>query len=137
MYLNSIFIILSLFLNLRGEELFLTEFEYSQMLYNYPRGVSCSVCHGKNGDEVFSIDYYGHYGKSGRVKKHRKLEVKPIYLLGFNEFKRALNSKRNRFMPEYRLSREEIKSIYYFIQKSNGRIKSGDYLEENLTFPLN
>lgn len=103
---------------------FLTEFEYAQMLYNEPRGVSCSKCHGARGNRKVSIPYTAYYVKRDRLtSKNKKIKIKEIFRLSFSEFENSMLRKKYMFMPKYKLSKLEIKSIYYFLQKVNGRVK--------------
>ncbi len=94
---------------------FLTEFEYAQMLYKEPRGISCVRCHGEKGEQVFQIDYVAFYKQR---EYQKEIVVDPIHLLPFEKF-RAGVMRSGRFMPTYRLSNFEIKTIYRYLQKIN------------------
>ena len=107
---------------------FLTEYEYSMMLYIEPRGLSCIKCHGLTGKKTDNIRYYRYSPKSVRFKR-KEVRINPIYKLNFKDFRKGVISRRNRFMPTYKLSHSEIKSIYFYLQKVNGLIKDSSNLE--------
>ncbi len=107
---------------LQSEDLFMTEYDYSKMLYFEPNGVSCASCHGEDGKSNLVFEYVV-YNKGSYQQK--KVPVKQLQNLSFVDFVHGVQEK-NRFMPIYRLSKQELTSIYYYIQKKNGLILSAD-----------
>ena len=115
--------LLSLFLSLQAQEaiqsiskqskdnLFITDYEYGQMLYKNPRGIGCIKCHGKDGKKMF-ISKYTH------KTKEIKIYAPSIENLTFEKFKSKLKSNTNTksIMPTYFLTDDEIKSIYTYIE---------------------
>jgi cytochrome c553 len=97
-------------MSLFGEEI-ISEFEYGQMLYNNPRGVSCMPCHGVKGEGKEIIRYFD--------KGQEKILLAPnIIDKSFQEYKKAIK-KGPKVMPKYFLTDEELKAIYSYIQKAN------------------
>ncbi len=114
--------IFSLLISFAGDELFMTEYDYAKMLYFEPNGISCASCHGENGQGNLVFEYVV-YQKSIPITKI--VPVKNLHSLSFLDFIHGIEEK-NRFMPTYRLSRTELTSIYFYIQKRNGSIPSAD-----------
>ena len=112
---------------------FLTKYEYSMMLYVEPRGLSCIKCHGLTGRKTDKLRYYKYTSKSRRYKT-REVKVKPIYKLNFVDFRKAVLSRKNRFMPTYKLSHTEIEYIYFYLRKVNGLIKDFKKIENSPTY---
>jgi hypothetical protein len=108
---NRLFLALLLTNFAFGEE-FISEFEYGQMFYNNPRGVSCAKCHGKLGDGKFIGEF-----KDDEGKLHR-FEGSDITKLDFKTFSRAI-AKGGTIMPRYYLTKKEIKAIYEYIKIVN------------------
>ncbi len=104
-------LLLLLPLLLGADEDFISHYEYGQMLYNNPRGVSCAQCHGKSGEGKVIVEYRDIHGK-------QKLQGPDIRHKSFEEMKKSINSYHP-VMPRYYLTDEEIKTIYDFIQKKN------------------
>jgi hypothetical protein len=101
---------------------FITEDEYSRMLYHEPRGISCAECHGYNGADEYTM-YYSYRNRNGNLIR-RKIDVRPIYKLELKDFVRSLNSNRKlRLMPRYRLSDFELTMIYQYLQKINNLLE--------------
>jgi len=92
---------------------FLTIYEYSKMLYNNPKGISCASCHGLQGEKRRYIEYFHE-----KKKRNVKIMFRPLYELTYKRFKRGL-TKKQRFMPKYILSDLEIKTLYYYLLKKN------------------
>ena len=90
---------------------FMSHFEYGQMLYSNPRGVSCALCHGKYGKGDVIASYKQEDGKKV------ELQSPDITNLTFKQMIKALNSS-HKIMPRYYLTDKEIKAIYDYIQKS-------------------
>lgn len=99
-------------------ESFITDYEYGEMLYNNPRGVSCEQCHGTSGEGKTIIEYQDIDGKEeikGSDIRHKSLA----------EMIRAVNTY-HKIMPRYYLSDDEVKMIYEYLQKKNE-----NYLKSN------
>jgi len=109
------------------DDSFLSEIEYGKMLYNNPRGVPCSKCHGKNGQGGQKIaKYYDKYGNPKLLKGISILKY------SFKELKASLNNnfkdKNNRhikhkIMPMYYLTDQEVKAIYQYLQSIKDKKK--------------
>ena len=104
-----IFLILPLFLG--AEEDFISHYEYGQMLYNNPRGVSCAQCHGNSGEGKVIVTYIDN-------REKKALRGPDIRNIGFEQMRKSLNASHP-IMPRYYLTDEEIKTIYDYIQKRN------------------
>ena len=100
-----------------GGEDFISDYEYGEMLYANPRGVSCSQCHGKIGEGQTIVEYRDIHGKQllkGSDIRHDSLSV----------MIKAVNSY-HKIMPRYYLTDEEVKAIYDYL-----KIKNQNYLLE-------
>lgn len=98
-----------------GDEDFISHYEYGQMLYTNPRGVSCVECHGEAGEGKVIAEFRDIHGQEqimGPDIRNKTLE----------EMIRALNSY-NDIMPRYYLTDEEIKAIYDFLKEKSKRVK--------------
>ncbi len=91
---------------------FISEFEYGQMLYKDPRGVSCASCHGELGEGVFIASF-----KDEKNKPHEFYGA-DIRGLGLKKFKKALE-KGGSIMPRYYLTDKEIEAIYKYVVQVN------------------
>ncbi len=93
-----------------NDNLFITDFEYGQMLYKNPRGIGCIKCHGKDGEELFIARYI-------HKKKEKIISTQSIHNLSLQSFRKKLTSKPNTksIMPTYFLTEKEIKSIHNYI----------------------
>ena len=110
MYKKIVF--LALLPLLASAEDFISDFEYGQMLYNEPRGVSCVPCHGDTGAGRDIASYTDKYGKKVMLSGPdiRKATLKElIYSL----------KKGKGIMPKYFFTDNEIERIYAYIQKVN------------------
>ncbi len=95
--------------NIQSDNLFITDYEYGQMLYKNPRGIGCIKCHGKEGKSQF-IARYTH------KKKEFEIYAPTIENLSLERFKKVLTTKNNKsIMPTYFLTDEEIRSIHLYI----------------------
>ncbi len=111
---------------------FISEFEYGQMLYKNPRGVSCASCHGALGE--------GSYIASIFDNNHTEIKFSgpDIRALNFDIFKKVV-VKGGKIMPKYYLTRKEIEAIYKYIRVVNNYDKPQesrakvDKSDENLT----
>ncbi|SFV90463.1 Putative periplasmic protein [hydrothermal vent metagenome] len=98
---------------LGAQEDFISHYEYGQMLYNNPRGVSCAQCHGKRGEGKVIVTYQDTQGKHA-------LKGPDIRKKSYAQMQKSLNASHS-VMPRYYLTDEEIKTIYDYIQKSNAK----------------
>ena len=102
---------------------FLLEIEYGKMLYNNPRGISCSKCHGEEGKGGQKIAKY--YDKYRNPKILKGLDITGYTLEELdasleNRYKDRDNRQiKHKIMPMYYLTKEEIKAIYAYLQSSN------------------
>jgi cytochrome c553 len=99
----------------------ISEFEYGQMLYNNPRGVSCMPCHGVRGSSIVSYDSKG---------KKITLVAPNIVDKSIKEYKKA-TQKGAKIMPKYFLTDKELSAIYRYIQIANKRVKRRDKNEKD------
>jgi len=97
---------------LGASEDFITHDEYGQMLYNNPRGVSCSQCHGDNGEGCMIVSFKDVDGKKKVIKGS------DIRQESLSSMINSVNSY-HKIMPRYYLTNEEVKAIYDYIQKKN------------------
>ncbi len=97
---------------LGASEDFITHDEYGQMLYNNPRGVSCSQCHGDNGEGCVIVSFKDVDGKKKVIKG---IDIRQENLSSM------INSVNiyHKIMPRYYLTNEEVKAIYDYLQKKN------------------
>ena len=111
---------------------FITKYEYGKMLYNNPRGIGCTSCHGVDARGRKMVDF-----------KHQLLDKKvynctlvipDIKNIDYETFSLKVNTKKNinlkfekeqvceklihnaNVMPTYFLVEEEIEAIFYYIQ---------------------
>ncbi len=89
---------------------FISPYEYGKMLYQNPRGIGCDKCHGVKGEGKV-IAFYKHKGKK------KSLLAPAINNSNEQKFLKSLN-KKSKIMPKYFLTKDEIKSLYYYIKKS-------------------
>jgi len=94
---------------LAAQESFISEYEYGEMLYDNPRGVSCKECHGASGKGKTIVQYKDIHGK-------QKIYGADIRNTTLKEMSDAVNSY-HKIMPRYYLTTEEIKAIYKYLQK--------------------
>ncbi len=107
-----LFIGIILLFNLLFGEDFISKFEYGQMLYENPRGVSCKKCHGKVGEGAFIASFIDAKGK-----KH-EFYGPDIRGLDFKSFKKHIESG-GRIMPRFFLTNKELEALYEFIRIVN------------------
>lgn len=95
-----------------ASEDFISHYEYGQMLYNNPRGVSCSQCHGDKGEGCVIVSFKDADGKKKVIE-------------GVDIRQESLSSMINsvevyhEIMPRYYLTYQEVKAIYDYLQKKN------------------
>ena len=110
---------------------FITKFEYGKMLYNNPRGIGCTSCHGEDAKGKKIIDFKQEHDKK---IYNCVLSVPNIKDIDYDTFSEKVNSKKNpnvkfekeqvcekllhyaNVMPTYFLVEEEIEAIYYYIK---------------------
>ena len=107
--LGRIFFLLPLLL--QAEEEFISHYEYGQMLYHSPRGVSCAECHGEKGEGRNIVTYKEH-------NQTRQLQGPDIRSVTYEQMKKSLNDTHT-IMPRYYLTDEEIGAIYDYIKNQN------------------
>ncbi len=97
---------------LGASEDFISHYEYGQMLYSSPRGVSCSQCHGDNGEGCIIVSFKDVDGKKKVIKGvDIRQESLPAMISSVNIY--------HKIMPRYYLTNEEVKAIYDYLQKKN------------------
>lgn len=104
-------------LMLWGQESFITHYEYGEMLYANPRGVSCSQCHGKKGEGKVIVEFHDEDGK--QALKGADIRRKSLEEI-IDSVKRY-----HKVMPRYYMTDDEVKAIYDYLQ-----IINSDYLSK-------
>jgi mono/diheme cytochrome c family protein len=104
-------ILLTIPLLLCAEEDFISHYEYGQMLYNNPRGVSCAQCHGKKGEGKVIVKFHDTHGKQALKGPDIRLKTLDQMIASINEY--------HPVMPRYYLTDEEVKAIYDYLQEKN------------------
>ncbi len=96
-------------------ESFISDYEYGEMLYNNPRGVSCTECHGMSGEGKTIVEYQDIHGK----KAIKGADIRQSTL------EEMINSVStyHKVMPHYYLTEDEVKAIYDYLQKKNAKEK--------------
>lgn len=99
---------------------FITKFEYGEMLYKNPRGISCIKCHGEKGESKFLVNYKELQKKTNTIIA-KSITAPNIKNLQLETFIAVLQNKENKslVMPTYFLSDEEIKAIYHYLKVVN------------------
>ena len=106
---------------LGANEDFISHYEYGEMLYDNPRGVSCSQCHGKDGAGTIIVEFRDIHGKQaikGSDIRNKNLQAMIGSVNNYHEI-----------MPRYYLTDEEVKAIHDYLQKKNENYLQA--LEEN------
>ncbi|MDD2640336.1 MAG: cytochrome C oxidase subunit III [Arcobacteraceae bacterium] len=90
---------------------FITKYEYGQMLYENPRGIGCSKCHGNNAQGSLIASYKTSKGEEKRIFAPKISDV------SWERFKTVLSAKQNKssVMPTYFLTNDELISIHFYI----------------------
>jgi cytochrome c553 len=102
------------------DDSFLLEIEYGKMLYNNPRGIACSKCHGKEGKGGQVIAKYYDQNSNPKLLKgiditHYRLDQLKASMQ--NNFRDKDNRRvRHKIMPIYYLTYKEIKAIYTYLK---------------------
>ena len=112
----GLFLPLFFVISLLSAEDFISEFEYGQMLYQNPRGVSCAPCHGDRGQGAQIARYRT---KGGKEVALRGPDIRSSTLKTITEAVK----KGPGVMPRYFLTKEEIHAIYTYIRQVKEREK--------------
>jgi len=104
------------FLLFAGED-FISHYEYGEMLYANPRGVSCVQCHGKKGEGTVIVTYKDVGGKQVLKGADIRKETLQSMINSVNTY--------HKVMPRYYLTDEEVTAIYDYL-----KIKNRHYLEK-------
>jgi len=103
---------------------FISEFEYGQMLYKNPRGVSCASCHGDLGEGAFIASFINKDGLEIRFNGP------DIRALNIKTFKNTI-SKGGKIMPKYYLTDKEVEAIFKYIKIVNNYEKPKEIQDSN------
>jgi len=117
-FMKQLLILLSFLLSpvsLLAEEDFISHYEYGEMLYANPRGVSCSQCHGESGEGTVIVEYSDIHGKQVLKGSDIREESLSSMIASVNTY--------HQVMPRYYLTDEEVKAIYDYLH-----IKNSSYL---------
>jgi mono/diheme cytochrome c family protein len=96
---------------LGANEDFISHYEYGEMLYSNPRGVSCSQCHGKDGAGTTIVEFRDIHGEQAIKGSDIRKESLQAMVKSVNSY--------HEIMPRYYLTYEEVKAIYDYLQKKN------------------
>ncbi len=100
---------------LLAQEDFISDFEYGEMLYNNPRGISCAACHAKNGEGKKIVSYQENNKtiviRGVDIRSHTLDEIETIV------------ARNHPVMPKYYLTHEEVDAMYSYLQEMNRREK--------------
>ena len=107
----TVFASLFIAVSLHSED-FISRFEYGQMLYENPRGVSCVPCHGSRGEGKIIASYLDS------EKQKKILKGPDIRFSAKSNMLKAIHNGPG-VMPKYFLTDDEIEAIYEYIQKVN------------------
>jgi len=91
---------------------FISEFEYGQMLYRDPRGVSCVPCHGETGEGREIVSYKNSKGE--RIT----ISGPDIRSASLEQIRESVQQGKG-VMPRYFLTDKEIRTIHAYLQKVN------------------
>ncbi len=92
-------------------ESFISDYEYGQMLYTNPRGVSCSQCHGSSGEGQVIVQYTNISGKESIKGADIRKKTLHEMIVSVNSY--------HKVMPRYYLTKDEVKAIYEYLQTIN------------------
>jgi len=112
--------IVSLFALANAGDSFLSNDEYARMLFQNPRGIACSSCHGERGEGGVLTSYI--------IKRDGKKEIKQIRAPRINDldmksFIKAFEKKK-RYMPRYYLTDRELAYIYFYLTKQRKKYEN-------------
>lgn len=127
-------VFLSLYVCIFAEDMFensfITQYEYGKMLYENPRGISCSKCHGDDakGKKIATFTH-----TTNKKKYNCTIKTNDITTVSYELFLQTLDPKLEKppkkfsneqvcekltygnTMPTYFLTPEELKSIYFYL----------------------
>ena len=95
-----------------ADEDFISKFEYGQMLYHNPRGISCALCHGKYGDGKEIVSYRDDENVT-RIIRGTDIREKTL-----DEIE-AVVARNHPVMPKYYLTHKEVEAIYFYLKEIN------------------
>ncbi len=106
-----------------GESSFITQMEYSSLLYKNPRGIGCHKCHGLKGEGKLIATYTDtkkvkEGEKVYKIKVKKEFRAPAINKLDYKTFHDSL-TKTVRGMPKYYLTEGEIKALYFYLKQVN------------------
>ncbi|MEA3490844.1 MAG: cytochrome c [Campylobacterota bacterium] len=94
-----------------AKEDFISDFEYGQMLYKNPRGISCASCHGLRGEGREIVSYQDKNEtiviRGSDIRNRSLEEIESIV------------ARNHKVMPKYYLTIEEVEAIYNYLQEIN------------------
>ncbi len=96
-----------------AREDFISHYEYGEMLYANPRGISCSHCHGESGEGKIIVKYKEDNNET-KILRGSDIRGKNI-----DNMIKSLNSY-HKVMPRYYLTNKEVKAIFDYLQDKNG-----------------
>jgi len=111
-------------MHLNADEDFISHYEYGEMLYNNPRGVSCLQCHGKSGEGTTIVEFRDIHGKQAIEGPDIRKESLQAMINSVNIY--------HKIMPRYYLTDEEVQAIYDYLQEKN-RVYLSQSKETNIT----
>jgi len=103
-----------------AEDSFLSNDEYARMLFQNPRGIACSSCHGLRGEGGVLTSYV--IKKDGQ-KIIKEIKAPRINDIDMKSFIKAFEKKK-RYMPRYYLTEKELAYIYYYLIKQRKRYEN-------------
>ncbi|SFV58959.1 hypothetical protein MNB_SV-8-236 [hydrothermal vent metagenome] len=107
-----------------ADEDFISHYEYGEMLYQNPRGVSCLQCHGDSGEGTTIVEFRDIHGKQAIKGSDIRKESLQAMIHAVNSY--------HKIMPRYYLTEEEVKAIYDYLQEKN-RVYLSQSKETNTT----
>ena len=107
--MRYVWILLPLFV--LAEESFMTDYEYGEMLYNNPRGISCAQCHGVSGEGKMIASYTEN-------KKTQAIVGADIRKKSLDEMTKSIHIL-HAVMPNYYLTDKEMETMYEYLQEKN------------------
>ena len=105
--------------NSTKNESFLSLLEYGEMLYNNPRGISCTKCHGATGKGGKKIAKY--YDKHKNIKLLKSTNITNYSLKDLkaslkNQYRKEGRRQRHKIMPMYYMTEQEILAIFTYLK---------------------
>ena len=98
-------------LSVYATESFMTDYEYGEMLYHNPRGISCAACHGSSGEGKVIVQYT-------EGKKQESIKGSDIRNKSLTQMTKSLHNYHD-VMPRYYLTDKEVQTIYDYLQTKN------------------